>query len=179
MPTVEAAIGSDTGSDSQRQETKYRPAASFEIVTVEGADGNSRLQRTSKGALHFAMYNLPSRYLNALAVSSAVCLWRLLLKAGYAARPAKKFENAVCWWRKACCSGTQETSFSQTNSGSFSVLSDGHWLVYSRFSPGVRSRHRCASAGSSYRQNARIRTFEPEAQLARVLDKTCIYRRVS
>lgn len=56
MPTVETVIGSDTGSNSQRQDTKYRPAASLVIVTVDGADGNGRLQRTSNGSLLFAMY---------------------------------------------------------------------------------------------------------------------------
>lgn len=119
MPTVEAVIGSDTGSNSQRQDTKYRPAASLVMVTVDGVDGNGRDQRTSNAVLLFAMYSLPSRYLNALAVNSAACLWRLLLKAGYAARPAKKLAKAVCWWRKDCWSGTQETSFSQANSGCF------------------------------------------------------------
>ena len=89
MPTVEALIGSDVGSNSQRHETKYRPAASLDTVTVDGTDGSGRLQRTSKGALLFAMYNLPSRYLNAASVSVAACLWRLLLNVGYLARPAK------------------------------------------------------------------------------------------
>ncbi len=49
MPTIFAVTGSDTGSNSQIQETKYLPAASLDRVTVDGADGNSRLQRTSKG----------------------------------------------------------------------------------------------------------------------------------
>ncbi|VUS60193.1 hypothetical protein SPARK1531C2_05620 [Klebsiella grimontii] len=92
MPTVEAVIGSDTGSNLQRHETKYRPAASLETVTVDGTGCSERLQRTSKGALH----NLPSPYLNAAPVSVAACLWRLLLNVGYLARPAKKFENPAC-----------------------------------------------------------------------------------
>lgn len=96
MPTIEEVIGSDAGSNSQRHETKYRPAASLEMVTVDGTDGSGRLQRTSKGALLFAMYNLPSRYLNAASVSVAACLWRLLLNVGYLARPAKKFDNPAC-----------------------------------------------------------------------------------
>jgi len=119
MPIIFGLIGSDAGSNSQRHETKYRPAASLVMVTVEGVDGSGRLQRTSNGALLFAMYSLPSRYLKALAVNSAACLWRLLLNFGYLARPAKKFEKAVCWWRSVCWSGTQETSFSQANSDSF------------------------------------------------------------
>ncbi|CAI1183659.1 Uncharacterised protein [Serratia quinivorans] len=119
MPTVLALIGSDTGSNSHRQETKYLPAASLERVTVDGAEGNSRLQQTSSGDVLFAIYNLPSRYLNALAVNSADCLCRLLLKTGYAARPAKKFAKAACWWRRDCWRGTQETSLSQTYSDSF------------------------------------------------------------
>lgn len=89
------------------------------IPTVEGVNGKGRGQRTSNGVLLFAIYRLPSRYLNALAVNSAACLWHLLLNAGYAARPAKKLENAACWWRSDCCIGTQETSFSQANSGTF------------------------------------------------------------
>lgn len=119
MPTVLAVTGIDTGSDSHRQETKYLPALSLEMVTVDGADGNSRLQRTSSGDLLFAMYNSPSRYLNALAVNSAACLCRLLLKVGYAVRPAKKLAKAACWWRNDCWRGTQETSFSHMYSGSF------------------------------------------------------------
>lgn len=119
MPTVLTVTGIDTGSNSHRQETKYLPAASLVMVTVDGAAGNSRLQRMSSGDLLFAMYNLPSRYLNALAVNSAACLCRLLLKAGYAARPAKKLAKAVCWWRNDCWRGTQETSFSHMYSGSF------------------------------------------------------------
>ncbi|CAI1544182.1 Uncharacterised protein [Serratia quinivorans] len=119
MPTVLAVIGSDTGSNSQRQDTKNRPAASLEIVMVDGVEGNSRLQRMFNGTLLFAMYKLPSRYLKALEVSSAACLWRLLLNTGYAARPAKKFAKADCWWRRDCCRGTQETSLSHVYSGSF------------------------------------------------------------
>lgn len=118
-PTSMPMSGSDTGSNSQRQDTKYRPVVSLEMVTVDGADGNGRDQHTSKGALLFAIYSLPSRYLKALAVNSAACLWRLLLKVGYAARPAKTLEKAACWWRRDCWSSTQETSFSQANSGPF------------------------------------------------------------
>lgn len=179
IPTVLAVIGSDTGSNSQRQETKYRPATSLERVTVDGVDGNSRLQRTSKGALLFAIYSLPLRYLNALAVNSAACLWRLLLNAGYAARPAKKLVKAVCWWRSDCCSGTQETSLIQANSGSFSVLLVGRWPGRSPFSPSVRCRHQCASEGLNCRRNAHSRTSGPEAQPARALDRIEIYMRVS
>ena len=47
MPTVEVVIGSDTGSNSQRLDTKYRPAASLDTVTVDGTDGKVRDQRTS------------------------------------------------------------------------------------------------------------------------------------
>ncbi len=44
MPTIEEVIGSDAGSNSQRHETKYRPAASLEMVTVDGTDGSGRLR---------------------------------------------------------------------------------------------------------------------------------------
>lgn len=97
----------------------WRGLSVLNPVTVDGADGNSRLQRTSSGDLLFAIYNSPSRCLNALAVNSATCLCRLLLKAGYAARPAKKLAKAACWWRNDCWRGTQETSFSHMYSGSF------------------------------------------------------------
>ncbi|WP_420493107.1 hypothetical protein, partial [Salmonella enterica] len=68
-----AVTGSDAGSDSQRQDTKYRPAASLEMVIGDGAEGRSRRQRTSDGVLLFAMYNLPSRYLNAVFMKVAAC----------------------------------------------------------------------------------------------------------
>lgn len=119
MPVIFAVTGSDFDSNSHKQDTKYRPDASLEIVTVEGVEGSSRLQRTESGLVLLAMYSLPLRYLKALAVNSADCLWCLLLNVGYLARPAKKLEKAVCWWRRVCCNGTQETSFSQVNSGSF------------------------------------------------------------
>ncbi len=73
VPTVLAVTGSDAGSDSQRQDTKYRPAASLEMVIGDGAEGRSRRQRTSDGVLLFAMYNLPSRYLNAVFMKVAAC----------------------------------------------------------------------------------------------------------
>ena len=51
------------------------------------------------GSLLFAIYSLPSRYLNAVLMKVTACLWRLLLNVGYLARPAKKLAKAFCWWR--------------------------------------------------------------------------------
>lgn len=56
MPTVKAVSGSETGSNSQRQDTKYRPAASRVMLMEDGEDGSGRLQHTSSGAALFAMY---------------------------------------------------------------------------------------------------------------------------
>lgn len=57
MLATEEVIGSDTGLNWQRHDTKYLPAASLDTVTVDAAGGNSRLRRCmSKGVLFFAMY---------------------------------------------------------------------------------------------------------------------------
>lgn len=58
---MEAVVGSNTGSNSHRQEMKYLPAALLVMVMVDGAEGNLRLQRIPSGNLLFAMYNLLSR----------------------------------------------------------------------------------------------------------------------
>ncbi|MBU9843638.1 hypothetical protein J1784_01075 [Rahnella sp. FRB 231] len=55
-------------------DTKYRPAVSLERVTVDGADGKGRDQRTFKAVSLFAMYKWPTRYLNAASVNMALCL---------------------------------------------------------------------------------------------------------
>lgn len=91
IPTIDDVTGNGSGWTSHRQLTKYRPAESLLTVTVEGDDGSLRDQRMFRGVLLFAMYRCPSRYLKALAVNSATCLWRLDLKAGYEVRPSKKF----------------------------------------------------------------------------------------
>lgn len=97
MPTVFAEIGSDLGSNSQRHDAKYLPAESLEIVILDGVEGNSRLQRISNGSLLLAMYSLLSRYLKAVLMKVADCLWCLLLKVGYLVRLAKKLAKADCW----------------------------------------------------------------------------------
>ena len=47
-------MGSDLGSNWQRQATKYLSELSLVTVTVVGALGNFRDQRTSSGSLHLA-----------------------------------------------------------------------------------------------------------------------------
>lgn len=146
---------------------------------VDGTDGKGGLRRTSEGVLLLVTSYMPSRYLNAAPVNVAACLWHLLLKVGYFARPAKKLEKADCWWRRACCSGTLETSLSHTNHVFFSVRLIVRWLVYSRFFLAARNRHRCATARLNCRRIAHTRTFEAKAQPDQELNKICIYRRVS
>lgn len=41
------------------------------------------------------------------------------LNVGYLARSAKKFANAACRCRSACCNGTEDTSFKNASSGVF------------------------------------------------------------
>ena len=116
-------VDSDFGvtESSHSKEAKYRPAASLETVTVVGLDafGKVRDQQILSGASIFANFRALPSHLKALLVYSAACLSCLLLKVGYFARLAKKLPNAVCKWRKACCTGTLETSLSQMVSGCF------------------------------------------------------------
>ncbi|CAI2495609.1 Uncharacterised protein [Serratia liquefaciens] len=73
MPTVFTEIGSGFDSNTHKQDTKYRPDASLEIVILEGVEGRTRLQRTSNGSLLLAMYSLPSRCLKAVFINVADC----------------------------------------------------------------------------------------------------------
>ena len=49
-------------------------------------------------------------------MNSADCRPLRDLNLGYRARLAKKLVYATCWCRIACCSGTDETSFSHASS---------------------------------------------------------------
>jgi len=121
IPICPAASGFGITVSSQSNEAKYRPAASLDTVTVVGfaAFGKVRDQWIFNGASIFASFNALPSHLKALEVYSAACLSCLLLKAGYLARLAKKFPNAVCKCRRDCCTGTLETSFIQIVSGCF------------------------------------------------------------
>ena len=120
-PTTVPAAGSCTGSaTSTAKETYQRPQGSLETVTVVGSiDAGSMSgqdQVNSSGVLILARNRRPSRYRNPERVYSADCRPLRDLYRGYRARPAKKLLNATCWWRIACWSGTEDTSFSQPRS---------------------------------------------------------------
>ena len=66
----------------------------------------------ASGSVILARVSFPSWNRNALVVYSAD--FRDFFRdfnRGYRARWAKKWANAVWRWRRACCSGTEETSF--------------------------------------------------------------------
>ena len=73
-------------------------------------------QVNASGLSNFARYRQPSRHRNPDRVYSADCRPFRDLNRGYRARFAKNAVNADCWWRIACCSGTDDTSFSQASS---------------------------------------------------------------
>lgn len=121
MPTFADTSGLGDTTSSHSNETKYRPVASLLTVAVVSfaAFGNVRDHLILSGASIFASFKTLPSHLKALAVYSAACLSCLLLNVGYLARLAKKLENAVCKWRRDCCTGTELTSFSQIVSGCF------------------------------------------------------------
>ncbi|WP_027801973.1 hypothetical protein [Paraburkholderia dilworthii] len=100
-------------ASSHSNETWYLPDGSFETVAVVtlAPFGIVRDHRIASGAAIFASVNDAPSHLKALVVYSADCTPSLRLKFGYLARFAKKFANADCKWRKACCTGTELTSF--------------------------------------------------------------------
>ena len=73
-------------------------------------------QVNASGVPIFARNSAPSRYRNPDRVYSAD--WRPVrdLNLGQRARLAKKLVQATCWCRIACCSGTEDTWFSQARS---------------------------------------------------------------
>lgn len=119
MPTVLAVTGIDTRFKLTQAGNKVLPALSLEMVTVDGADGNSRLQRTSSGDLLFAIYNSPSPVFKRAGSELSHLFVPFAFESRIATRPAKKLAKAACWWRNDCWRGTQETSFSHMYSGSF------------------------------------------------------------
>jgi hypothetical protein len=78
------------------------------------------------------------------------------LVAGQAAGRAKNAWKAACWWRSACCSGTEDTSFSQARPGSFFIA------VSARSVCGYEVA-RCSVAYRWYRA-ARVRFHTTRAQ---------------
>ena len=79
--------------------TYQRPSGSRDTTTIAGfrmvtsTSGHDHTNRS--GAAVLARRSTPPRIENAL--------------------------NALCWWRSACCNGTEETSDRNTNSGSFFI----------------------------------------------------------
>ena len=73
-------------------------------------------QVNASGVPIFARNRQPSRHRNPDRVYSAHCRPFRDLNRGYRARLAKNAAYAACWWRIACCSGTEDTSFSQASS---------------------------------------------------------------
>ncbi|BBJ37991.1 hypothetical protein SSPO_007090 [Streptomyces antimycoticus] len=66
----------------------------------------------ASGSVIFARVSFPPWNRNALVVYSADLRdFFRDFNRGYRARWAKKWVNAVWRWRRACCSGTEETSF--------------------------------------------------------------------
>src|SRR5688572_22068224 len=112
MAASVAGSGCTQGSSHSR-DTYQRPAASCDTVTVDGAApcGSGRDHTMSRGSAIFANVSLPSRNRNALAVYSADLRdFFRDLNRGYLARLPKKLLNATCRCRRACWSGTEETS---------------------------------------------------------------------
>ena len=58
MPTAGSASGGMPGSVSITKDAKYRPAESLITVTLDGADGRSRDQRTDTSPI-FGKRSLP------------------------------------------------------------------------------------------------------------------------
>lgn len=125
-PTAACVAGAGAMASSTSIDTNQRPAASRDTVTVVGStpSGSRRDQRTSKDSAILARVSRPSRQVKALRVYSAEARDSLRdLKRGYCARLAKKWANAVCRWRSACWSGTEDTSVRKASSSVFF-----HWV---------------------------------------------------
>jgi hypothetical protein len=101
-------------------ETYQRPHGSRDTVTVVGSiDAGSTSGQdhvNTSGVSIFARKSAPSRHRNPDRVYSADCRPCRDLNRGYRARPAKNAVYATCWWRIACWSGTEDTSFSHASS---------------------------------------------------------------
>src|ERR1051326_1484607 len=114
-PTVLGEAGREEMSSTTRKETKYRPVASRLTVIVVGCapSGMGRLQQMGRGCSILAsVRSFPSQEKPDLVYSAD---WQpcFFLKVGYLARPSKKLVKARSRDRKACCGGTDETSFNQ------------------------------------------------------------------
>src|SRR5690606_3716074 len=124
-PTALAFGGRGLGSTRTTNETKYRPALSRVIVRLLGSLGRGRLHLILSGASCLASVTTgcpgvpESLRRNALLVYSALCLLRFDLKEGNFDSPRKKRWYDVSRWRRACCTGTLDTSLSHAYSSSF------------------------------------------------------------
>jgi hypothetical protein len=114
-----AGRGSGAGV-STANVTYQRPHGSRDTVTVVGSMVAGSMpgqdQVNASGASIFARNRAPSRHRNPDRVYSADCRPFRDLNRGYRARWAKNAVYAACWWRIACCNGTEDTSFSQVSS---------------------------------------------------------------
>ena len=119
IPIEELTTGSKSIFSSTKNDTKYRPDGTRDIVTVVGRPSNRRDQRILSGSSCLANLSDSPSHLNADVVYSADWCPSFFLKFGYLARPWKKFLYPVCRWRRHCCKGTLDTSFNQILSVSF------------------------------------------------------------
>ena len=105
---------------STASETYQRPHGSRDTVTADGSTEAGSVsgqdQVNASGVPIFARCSAPSRHRNPERVYSADCRPSRDLNRGYRARFAKNAVYATCWWRIACCSGTEDTSFSHASS---------------------------------------------------------------
>ncbi len=158
IPTSESVSGSGSSVACTTNDAKYRPAASLTIVTLDGAEGSVRDQRTSRSPIFGNLSRPLSSTLNrALAVNRIAC--RLSLRdrnlGGATLRPlrlpvteAKKLRYAVFRSARACWSTTADTSPSHARSGvSFAAVTRLDSSASDRYgNPSARACCRARSA---------------------------------
>src|SRR5829696_4992973 len=127
MPTSDSTRGKGSSTVCTTNDAKYRPAASLITVTLDGAQGSARDQRTSTSPIFGNRSRpFPSTLNRALAVKRIACRLSLRDRNRGAAtlRPlrlpvieAKKLRYATFKSANACCSTTDDTSPSHARSG--------------------------------------------------------------
>lgn len=123
-PDVLDITGSKSASCSQSIDTKYLPAQSFDMNTVEGSHGIDLDHRIFKDPFIFRRLNSPSLNRNDARVYSRDCAPSLHLNFGCLVRPLKNLLYATSKCLNDCCNGVAETSLSHRCSGSlFSAVS--------------------------------------------------------